>query len=160
MGNQLSVLQEGIVQYGTWHLYYRAGWITEEHIATNPFLRAPSWETIPLTAFAPVDPGDPEALFFYFQGPERTLLDARDFRYIWQRRMAMKAIVIHENGGPEVLRYEDVTLPEPGQGEARVEVEYAAVNFMTSISARVFTKPFPRTLGGEGRDGSSRSVQA
>ena len=27
---------------------------------------------------------------------------------------AMKAIVIHEDGGPEVLRYEDVPDPEPG----------------------------------------------
>ena len=29
----------------------------------------------------------------------------------------MKAIRIHEDGGPEVLRYEDAPDPEPGPGE-------------------------------------------
>ena len=32
----------------------------------------------------------------------------------------MKAIRIHEDGGPEVLRYEDVPDPEPGPGEVLV----------------------------------------
>lgn len=42
----------------------------------------------------------------------------------------MKAIRIHETGGLEVLRYEDVPLPEPGEGEVRVKVEAAGVNFI------------------------------
>lgn len=41
----------------------------------------------------------------------------------------MKAIRIHENGGPEVLRYEDCELPPPGAGEARVRHTAIAVNF-------------------------------
>ncbi|MBI4280551.1 MAG: quinone oxidoreductase [Armatimonadetes bacterium] len=42
----------------------------------------------------------------------------------------MKAIRIHEIGGPEVLRYEDVAAPEPGPREARVKVEAVGVNYI------------------------------
>ncbi len=42
----------------------------------------------------------------------------------------MKAIRVHEHGGPEVLRLEEVPLPEPGEGEARVRVHFAGVNFI------------------------------
>jgi NADPH2:quinone reductase len=42
----------------------------------------------------------------------------------------MKAIRIHEAGGPDVLRYEEVPLPEPGPGEARVRVDAVGVNFI------------------------------
>lgn len=42
----------------------------------------------------------------------------------------MKAIRFHEHGGPEVLRLEEVPLPEPGAGEARVRVRFAGVNFI------------------------------
>jgi NADPH:quinone reductase-like Zn-dependent oxidoreductase len=40
----------------------------------------------------------------------------------------VKAIVIHETGGPEVLRYEDVDRPEPGDGEVLIAVRAASVN--------------------------------
>src|SRR6476660_7343957 len=42
----------------------------------------------------------------------------------------MKAIRVHEVGGPEVLRYEDIPIPEPGPGQARVKIEAAGVNFI------------------------------
>ena len=42
----------------------------------------------------------------------------------------MKAIRVHQFGGPEVLRYEDVPLPEPGAGEARVNVEAVGLNYI------------------------------
>jgi NADPH2:quinone reductase len=42
----------------------------------------------------------------------------------------MKAVRVHSFGGPEVLRYEEVPLPEPGSGEARVKIEVAGVNFI------------------------------
>jgi len=40
----------------------------------------------------------------------------------------MKAIVIHEYGGPEVLRYEDFPDPVPGEGELLVRVTAASIN--------------------------------
>src|ERR1700679_1330079 len=40
----------------------------------------------------------------------------------------MKAIVVHEYGGPEVLKFEDYPDPVPGQGEVLVRVAAASVN--------------------------------
>ena len=40
-----------------------------------------------------------------------------------------KAVRIHTNGGPDVLRYEDIALPPPGAGEARVRQSAIGVNF-------------------------------
>jgi NADPH:quinone reductase-like Zn-dependent oxidoreductase len=40
----------------------------------------------------------------------------------------VRAVVIHETGGPEVLRVEEVPEPEPGEGEVLVRVEAAGVN--------------------------------
>ncbi|MDY9926499.1 NADP-dependent oxidoreductase [Methanosarcina sp.] len=42
----------------------------------------------------------------------------------------MKAVRIHEFGGPEVLRYEDVPEPQPGPGEIRIRIIAAGVNPM------------------------------
>ncbi len=42
----------------------------------------------------------------------------------------MRAVRIHEHGGPEVLRYEEVPLPEPARGEARVKIEAIGLNFL------------------------------
>ena len=42
----------------------------------------------------------------------------------------MKAIQVHELGGPEALQYDEVAMPEPGLGEARVKVGAAGVNFI------------------------------
>ena len=42
----------------------------------------------------------------------------------------MHAIRIHEYGGPEVLRYEEVSASEPGAGEARVRIEAAGLNYI------------------------------
>jgi NADPH2:quinone reductase len=41
-----------------------------------------------------------------------------------------KAIVVHQTGGPEELRYEDVPDPAPGPGEARVRQTAIGVNFI------------------------------
>src|SRR5580698_7177823 len=40
----------------------------------------------------------------------------------------MRAIVIREPGGPEVLELRDVPTPEPARGEVRVRVHATAVN--------------------------------
>lgn len=42
----------------------------------------------------------------------------------------MKAIRIHDVGGPEVLTFEDVPDPRPGDGQALVRVEAAGLNFI------------------------------
>ena len=42
----------------------------------------------------------------------------------------MKAIRFHTTGGPEVLRLEDIELPPPGAGEARVRHTAIGVNFI------------------------------
>ncbi len=42
--------------------------------------------------------------------------------------MGMRAIVIREPGGPEVLELRDVPSPEPSRGEVRVRVRATAVN--------------------------------
>ena len=48
----------------------------------------------------------------------------------------MKAICVHEYGGPEVLLYEEVPDPVPGPGELLVEVRAAGVNF-ADINSRI-----------------------
>jgi NADPH:quinone reductase-like Zn-dependent oxidoreductase len=40
----------------------------------------------------------------------------------------MRAVVMHETGGPEVLRLEDVPTPEPDEGQVLVRVHAASVN--------------------------------
>ena len=63
----------------------------------------------------------------------------------------MKAIRVNEYGGPEVLSYEDVPVPEPGPGEARVRLAASGVNFI-DVYQRTGTYPMdlPFTLGQEG----------
>jgi NADPH2:quinone reductase len=42
----------------------------------------------------------------------------------------MRAVRIHETGGPDVLNVEDLEVSEPGAGEIRVRVEVAGVNYI------------------------------
>ncbi|HEX2201912.1 MAG TPA: alcohol dehydrogenase catalytic domain-containing protein [Longimicrobium sp.] len=42
----------------------------------------------------------------------------------------MRAAIFHENGGPEVVRVEQVPQPVPGPGEVLVEVKAAALNHL------------------------------
>lgn len=44
------------------------------------------------------------------------------------KSQTMKAIQIHNYGGPEVLKYEDVPRPQPGKGEVLIRVHAASVN--------------------------------
>lgn len=48
----------------------------------------------------------------------------------------MKAIVIREFGGPDVLRWEDVETPAPGPGEVVVEVHAVSVNRTLDLQVR------------------------
>ncbi len=63
----------------------------------------------------------------------------------------MKAVRIHEDGGPEVLRYEDVPDPEPGPGEILVALRAAGLNHLDVwIRKGLPSAPKPRILGADG----------
>ncbi|MGA8659556.1 MAG: quinone oxidoreductase [Chthoniobacterales bacterium] len=63
----------------------------------------------------------------------------------------MKAIRLHSQGGPEVLQFEDVPLPELKPGEALVRVNAAGVNFLDVYQRTGLYKiPLPFTPGMEG----------
>jgi len=64
--------------------------------------------------------------------------------------MIMKAIRVHQYGGPEALKYEDVSLPEPRKDEALVKIEAVGVNFV-DIYHRMgrYQGSLPLTLGQE-----------
>jgi NADPH2:quinone reductase len=42
----------------------------------------------------------------------------------------MKAMRVHKYGGPEVLTIDEIPVPEPKAGEARVRIEAIGVNFI------------------------------
>src|SRR4030095_6883774 len=59
----------------------------------------------------------------------------------------MKAIVVHEYGGPEVLKYEDVPRPEPKEDQILVRVIAAGVNPVDDASrSEKYAKFFGITL--------------
>ena len=64
-----------------------------------------------------------------------------------------KAIVVREHGGPEVLKLEEVTLGEPGQGEALIRHRAVGLNFI-DVCHRTGLYPapngLPMTPGSEG----------
>jgi NADPH2:quinone reductase len=61
-----------------------------------------------------------------------------------------KAIRFQQPGGPEVLRLEDVTLGEPGSGEARLRHTAIAVNYVdTYHRSGLYPLPLPSGLGVE-----------
>ena len=62
----------------------------------------------------------------------------------------MKAVRVHQYGGLEALTYEEVPLPEPKEGEARVKVEAIGVNFI-DVYHRIgrYQGSLPLTLGQE-----------
>ena len=63
----------------------------------------------------------------------------------------MKAIVIHEDGGPEVLRYEDVPDPVAGPGEVLVRLRFASLNHLDVWTRKGLPSvPKPRILGADG----------
>lgn len=62
----------------------------------------------------------------------------------------MIAIRIHETGGVEKLRVDDVPVPEPGPGELRFRVEAAGVNFIDTYKrSGLYPVALPHTVGAE-----------
>ena len=65
----------------------------------------------------------------------------------------MRAIRVHQVGGPEVLTFEEIPDPQAGPGQAVVRIEAAGVNFIDVYHRTGFYKlptPPPFTLGQEG----------
>jgi len=70
--------------------------------------------------------------------------------------MLTHAIRVHERGGPEAMRYDEVEIGEPGSGEVRIRNTAIGLNFIDPghragirLEARYET-PFPMILGTEG----------
>jgi NADPH2:quinone reductase len=77
----------------------------------------------------------------------------------------MKAIQIQEFGGPEVFEYRDLPDPEPGEGEALVEISRVGVNFADTHATRndyLAAQELPLIPGAEvsGRTADGRRVAA
>jgi zinc-binding alcohol dehydrogenase/oxidoreductase len=63
----------------------------------------------------------------------------------------VKAIRIHEDGGPEVLRYEDVADPVAGDGEVLIRLRAASLNHLDLwVRKGLPSVPKPRILGADG----------
>jgi NADPH2:quinone reductase len=61
------------------------------------------------------------------------------------------AIRIHQTGGPEVLQWEEVTVGDPGPGEARVRHTAIGLNFIDTYQrSGLYKLALPSGLGGEG----------
>ena len=63
----------------------------------------------------------------------------------------MKAIRIHEDGGPDVLRYEEAPDPVPGTGEVLIRLRAASLNHLDVwVRKGLPSVPKPRILGADG----------
>ena len=63
----------------------------------------------------------------------------------------MKAVRIHEDGGPDVLRYEDAPDPEAGPGEVLIRLRASALNHLDLwVRKGLPSVPKPRILGADG----------
>ncbi|RTI11283.1 alcohol dehydrogenase catalytic domain-containing protein, partial [Thermus scotoductus] len=63
----------------------------------------------------------------------------------------MKAVRVHQTGGPEVLALEDLPTPEPGPGEVLVKLLAIGVNYIDTYKRKgLYPMPLPFTLGEEG----------
>ena len=65
--------------------------------------------------------------------------------------VGVKAIRIHEDGGPEVLRYEDAPDPEPGSGDVLIRLRATSLNHIDLwVRSGRPSAPKPRILGADG----------
>jgi len=62
----------------------------------------------------------------------------------------MKAVRVHQYGGPEVLKHEEIPVPDPKPGEARVRIEAIGLNFIDIYQRTgLYRLQTPFTLGME-----------
>src|SRR5215469_7449137 len=63
----------------------------------------------------------------------------------------MQVVRVHQFGGPEVLRFEELPTPDPGSAEALVRLEAAGVNFVDIYQREgQYKMQLPFSVGGEG----------
>lgn len=65
----------------------------------------------------------------------------------------MRAVVVHQHGGPEVLEIEERPTPEPGPGQVQVRVRAASLNHLdlwVRQGVEGHTFPLPLVLGSDG----------
>src|ERR1700690_629656 len=63
------------------------------------------------------------------------------------------AVRVHKTGGPEVLTFEDIQLPAPGEGQVRIKQHACGVNFIdTYFRIGMYPSPvgLPFVAGNEG----------
>ena len=67
------------------------------------------------------------------------------------KKASVKAIVVEQYGGPDVLKVKDVILESLGPGQARVRLAVAGVNFVDIYQRRgTYARPLSFTPGLEG----------
>ena len=63
----------------------------------------------------------------------------------------MKAVRVNKFGGPDVMSYEEVDMPEPGATDVLVKIEAAGINYIDTYQRTgLYQIPLPCTLGLEG----------
>jgi NADPH:quinone reductase len=69
----------------------------------------------------------------------------------FEQEACMRAVLVHETGGPEALVVQDLPTPDPGPGELRVDVAAAGVNFIdVYYRTGAYPMPTPFIVGTEG----------
>jgi len=72
----------------------------------------------------------------------------------------VKAIMVDQFGGPDVMQWRDIGLPEPGAGMARVRHEAIGLNFIdTYHRSGLYPLDLPTGLGTEAAGVSGRQVR-
>lgn len=62
----------------------------------------------------------------------------------------MKAIRVHQYGGPEALKLDELPIPQPGPGQALVKIEAIGLNFIDVYHRTgLYPAPLPRPMGVE-----------
>ncbi|MHB8731622.1 MAG: quinone oxidoreductase family protein [bacterium] len=62
----------------------------------------------------------------------------------------MNAVRVHQSGGPEVLKFEELPAPAPGGADALVRIEAIGVNFVDIYQREgIYKMPLPFTAGSE-----------
>ena len=76
-----------------------------------------------------------------------TQLEAARKGIITEEMAIPKAIRIYETGGPEVMRWEDVDVGEPGEGQARIRHTAVGVNYIdTYHRSGLYPLPLPTEI--------------